>query len=258
MAVMGAPQGFAGLTTRPGPAFVSTPYASVAAAHLAIQGILGALVERERSGRGQKVETTLARALVAYDPWMWLLHVLGERYSQAFSVGSAMDTEGLVPNTPMFFRLLVGMSKDGQWLQFSQTTDRLWHAFLRACDLDPEDPEILAMEDAEDADVRVRFWEMLLAAVRRRTADEWAVVFEGDPNVWADRYRGGPATLEHPQLVADDRVGNSSVGHTRAGGSRARPQLGRRPVGSATRPRFGAPCTRRGSRRAAEVDARHR
>lgn len=212
MAVMGGPQGFSSLTMRPGPAFVSTPYASVAAAHLAIQGALGALVERERSGIGQRVDVTLARALVAYDTWNWLLHVLAERYSQAFAAGSAIDAEHLVPNTPMFFRLLVGLSKDGQWLQFSQTTDRLWHAFLRACDLDPDDPEVLAMEDAEEAEVRVRFWEMLLAAVRRRTADEWAAVFAADPNVWADVYRGGPGTLEHQQLVADGRVGYSASG----------------------------------------------
>ncbi len=212
MAVMGGPQGFASLTARPGPAYVSTPYASVGAAHLAIQGVLGALVERERSGRGQRVETTLARALVAYDTWMWLVHVLTERYDQAFNVTMAMDTETLVPNTPMFFRLLVGLSRDGQWLQFSQTTDRLWHAFLRACDLDPDDPEVLAMENAEDPAVRVAFWETLLAAVRRRSAAEWSAVFDADPNVWADVYRAGPGTLEHPQLVTDGRVGHSASG----------------------------------------------
>jgi len=212
MAVMGGPQGFASLTGRPGPAFVSTPYASVAAAHIALQGVLGALVERTRSGRGQRVEATLARSLIAYDTWMWLVHVLTERYNQAFNVTSAMDTETLVPNTPMFFRLLVGLSRDGEWLQFSQTTDRLWHAFLRACDLDPDDPAVLAMENAEDPAVRVAFWETLLAAVRRRTAAEWSAVFDADPNVWADVYRGGPATLEHPQLVADGRVGRSASG----------------------------------------------
>lgn len=218
MAAMGGPQGFSSLTMRPGPAFVSTPYASVAAAHLAIQGALGALVERERSGLGQQVDVTLARALVAYDTWNWLLHVLADRYSQAFSQTSAMDPEHLVPNTPMFFRLLVGLSKDGQWLQFSQTTDRLWHAFLRQCGLDPDDPDVLAMENAEEAEVRVGFWETLLAAVRRRTADEWATVFADDPNVWADVYRGGPGALEHQQLVADGRVGYSATGTRVPGG----------------------------------------
>lgn len=212
MAVMGGPVGFESLTTRPGPAFVHTPYASVAAGHLAIQGIVGALVARERSGRGQRVTVTLAGALVAYDTWNWLLHVLAERYSQAFASGSAIDADRLVPNTPMFFRLLVGLSADGEWLQFSQTTDRLWHAFLRACGLDPADPTVLAAEDAEDPDERVRFWETLLAAVRARTTTEWTAVFDADPDVWADRYRSGPGTLEHAQLVADDRVGRSASG----------------------------------------------
>ncbi|MFM8303045.1 MAG: CoA transferase [Actinomycetota bacterium] len=212
MAVMGGPTAFGSLTARPGPAFVSTPYASVAAAHVALHGIVGALVERERSGCGQQVSTSLAQAVVAYDTWNWLLHVLADRYSQAFASGSAIDADNLVPHTPMFFRLFVGLSKDGHWLQFSQTTDRLWHAFLRACDLDPTDPEVLAREEADDPAVRVAFWETLLAAVRARTADEWAAVFDADPNVWADRYRAGPATLGHEQLVADGRVGASASG----------------------------------------------
>ena len=110
MAAMGGPESFASVTTRPGPAYVSTPYASVAAAHMAIQGALGAVVERERSGHGQQVEVTLARSLVAYDTWNWLVHVLSERYSGAFRAGTAIDAENLVPNTPMFFRLLVGLS----------------------------------------------------------------------------------------------------------------------------------------------------
>ncbi len=218
MAAMGGPQSFSSLTMRPGPSFVSTPYASVAAAHLAIQGALGAVVERERSGQGQRVDVTLARALMTYDTWNWLVHVLAERYSHAFTAGTAIDAERLIPNTPMFFRLLVGMSNDGQWLQFSQTTDRLWHAFLRACDLDPDDPAVLALENAEDADDRVRFWETLLAAVRRRTAAEWSAVFDTDPNVWADVYRAGPVTLEHQQLVADGRVGRSASGTLVPGG----------------------------------------
>ena len=212
MAVLGGPVGFSSLTSRPGPAFVATPYASVGAAHLTIQGIVGALVERERSGTGQRVAVTLAGALVAFDTWNWLLHVLAERYSQAFTAASAIDADLLVPNTPMFFRLLVGLSGDGQWLQFSQTTDRLWHAFLRACGLDPTDPAVLARENAEDPAVRVAFWEALLSAVRSRTADEWSAVFDADPDVWADVYRSGPLALEHAQLVADGLVGTSASG----------------------------------------------
>ncbi len=245
MAAMGGPESFSSVTSRPGPAFVSTPYASVAAAHLAIQGALGAVVERERSGRGQQVEVTLARALVAYDTWNWLVHVLTERYSGAFTAGTAIDAENLIPNTPMFFRLLVGLSKDGRWLQFSQTTDRLWHAFLRSCDLDPDDPALLAMENAEDPDDRVRFWELLLAAVRRRTAAEWASVFDADPNVWADLYRGGPGDARARATGGRRPGGLQRLGHTRA----RRLGPGSRLVGRSLGPTARARCPRRRPRR---------
>ena len=38
-------------------------------------------------GAGQQLTVTLAQAVVAYDTWNWLLHVLSERYSQAFAAG---------------------------------------------------------------------------------------------------------------------------------------------------------------------------
>jgi crotonobetainyl-CoA:carnitine CoA-transferase CaiB-like acyl-CoA transferase len=67
MATIGASTSFSLLTSRPGPAFVSAPFCSVAAAHHALQGLLGALVERERSGVGQGVAVSLAHSYLAYD-----------------------------------------------------------------------------------------------------------------------------------------------------------------------------------------------
>jgi crotonobetainyl-CoA:carnitine CoA-transferase CaiB-like acyl-CoA transferase len=212
MAVIGGATSLESLTPRPGPAFVSAPFCSISAAHLALQGILGALVERERSGRGQRVTVTLVQAFLIYDTWNWLLHVLAARYSQAFDMVPPYDFERLVPNTPFFFRLLVGLSKDGEWLQFSQTTDRLWFAFLRACSLDPDDPLVRDAPLSEDDDVRVAFWETLLAAVRSRTVAEWNELFDREPDVWADRFRAGPATMEHPQLIADGRIVANAAG----------------------------------------------
>lgn len=206
MAAIGASTSFSLLTSRPGPAFVSVPFCSVSAAHHALRGILGALVERERSGAGQAVAVSLAHSFLAYDTWNWLLLVLADRYERAFESAPPFDTANLVPNTSFVFRLLVALSADGQWLQFSQTTERLWEAFLRACSLDPTDDVVRDAPLSEDPAVRVAFWEQLLAAVRSRTVDEWLEVFDHDPDVWADTFRAGPSALTHPQLLADDRV----------------------------------------------------
>jgi crotonobetainyl-CoA:carnitine CoA-transferase CaiB-like acyl-CoA transferase len=206
MAAIGGSSAFSTLTPRPGPAFVSAPFCSVSAAHLALHGILGALVERERSGEGQGVEVSLARAYVVYDTWNWLLRLITQRYDSAFESRPPYDFEALVPNTHFVFRLLVGLSADGEWLQFSQTTDRLWAAFLGACGLDPDAADVREAPLSDDPVVRVAFWERLLAAVRSRTVAEWLEVFDGDPDVWADTFRGGAEPLEHPQLLAEGRV----------------------------------------------------
>ena len=84
MAAIGGSTSFSLLTSRPGPAFVSAPFCSVAAAHHARQGILGALTERERSGEAQGVAVSLAHSFLAYDTWNWLLLLLaGELYYAA-------------------------------------------------------------------------------------------------------------------------------------------------------------------------------
>jgi crotonobetainyl-CoA:carnitine CoA-transferase CaiB-like acyl-CoA transferase len=217
MARTGGSTSFANLSPRPGPSFVSTPYCSVSAAHLALQGALGALVERERSGRGQRVSTSLVQGLLAFDTWNWLIHVLALRHASAFELEPAFDPKNLVPNTPFFFRLLVGLAKDGKWLQFSQTTERLWRAFLRACGLDPDDPGVQQSAVSEDPAVRVRFWETLLRAVRSRTAAEWRAVFDADPDVWAEEFRNERTALEHPQLLADHRVAKGPDGRLTPG-----------------------------------------
>ena len=212
MAAIGGSAGFSNLVARDGPAYVSTPFCSVGAAHLALHGILGALLERERSGAGQRVSTTLAQGFLAFDTWNWLLHVLALRYSSAFEMEAPYDREGLVPNTPFFFRLFVGLTKDGTWLQFSQTTDRLWEAFLSACSLDPSDPAVREAPVSEDPQVRIAFWETLLAAVASRTAAEWRDAFDEDPNVWAEPFRDESNALEHPQLVFDRRIVRDAAG----------------------------------------------
>jgi len=55
----------------PRPSYVTVPYASYAAAHIALQGILAALHERDRSGLGQIVDADLVRGVHAIDTWNW-------------------------------------------------------------------------------------------------------------------------------------------------------------------------------------------
>ena len=208
MAKLGGLTGFSNLSRRDGPAYVATPYSTYTAAQLALQGILAALYEREASGRGQRVDTTLVQGILAHDTWNWLVRMLTSRYPGALSAAPPVDAEKLVPNHALFFRLLVGLSADGRWMQFSQTSERLWQAFLRVTELDAmlEEPEYHDVPNSADPAVRVAFWERALTNIRARTYDEWLEVFDETPDVWGEIFRHDTELLHHPQLVHDRRV----------------------------------------------------
>ena len=209
LAKLGGLDAFSVMTDRAGPAYASAPYCSFSASQLALHGILAALFERERSGCGQSVETTLVQGILAHDTWNWLIRKIVSQYADAYAAAPPIDHRRLVPNSDLFFRLLVGYSKDGRYMQFSQTTERLWQAFLRVTGLDDVMRERPGWENAitaEDDDVRVGFWEEALARTRTKTYDEWLDVFDAEPDVWAEMFRHGSELLHHPQLVHDRRT----------------------------------------------------
>ncbi|MBY0276088.1 CoA transferase [Candidatus Binatia bacterium] len=216
-AKLGGMMHVAGMAPRPGPAFPAVPYASFSAAMCALQGILAALYVRERCGMGQHVETSLVQGLAAHDPWEWFLRVLFEKYPDAFSAAAPYSPRG-VPNTGFAFRLLVCLTKDGRWLQFSQTSPHLFREFMEVLGLAWmfDDPEWSSAPDFDTEEKREAFWERMLAAARERTLDEWQRVFEERPNVWAEVFRTTRDLLEHPQMRHNGQVADGEL-----------PQLGR-------------------------------
>src|SRR6185369_14990063 len=218
MAKMGAMAHVTGMAPRPGPAFPAVPYASYSAAHAALHGILAALYVRERTGRGQLVETSLAHAVAAHDPWEWFLRVLCAKYPQAFTPAPPYSARG-VPTQGFAFRLLVCLTRDGRWLQFSQTSPHLFLEFMEVLGLAWmfDDPRWKTAPDFETEEEREAFWERMLEAARTRTVAEWEDVFRAHPNVWAECFRTTQEAMDHPQLrhngqviaVDDPRVGRT-------------------------------------------------
>ena len=208
MAKLGGLNAFSNLSRRDGPSFVATPYASYTASQLGLQGVLAALYEREASGVGQRVDATLVQGILAHDTWNWIIRLLTSQYPGALTSAPPVDSERLIPNHALFFRLLVGLSADGRWMQFSQTSERLWQAFLEVTGLDAmlAEPEYHDAPNSEDPAIRVAFWERALTSMKTKTYDEWLEVFDEHPDVWADLFRHGTELLHHPQLVQDERV----------------------------------------------------
>lgn len=223
---------FEGVAERSGPAFPAVPCASYSAAMLALHGILAALHMRRRTGRGQKVSVSLLSALMPFDMIMWigwqlrgaeieaqsqpapmiLQKFLGER-TQAAPVASGSRVydptrlhrpEVRVPRP----NYLVAVTKDGVWLQFANTIDRLCVAQMRALDLldlygDERFAKLPAVFTEEDAD---RLWEIVLDRVRSRTYSEWEAIFEAYEDLAVERHRWPTESLQHRQVVHNGHV----------------------------------------------------
>jgi crotonobetainyl-CoA:carnitine CoA-transferase CaiB-like acyl-CoA transferase len=208
------------LTSQDRPSFAATPAATFSAAQTLLQGVLAALFERESTGVGQRVDATLVQAQTTHDCWNWMTRLMAARYPDAFTAVPRVDEERKVPNGPLSFRLLVALSKDGRWMQFSQTSERLWVAFMEALGLGwmLHDPDWVDAPSSPDIDKREALWERMLDGARGRTIDEWWQVFEAHPDVFAEVFRQGTELLQHPQLVHDQQVvevDDPSVGKVR-------------------------------------------
>ena len=195
------------IVTRPGPAFLSVPFASWGAAHTAVHGILAALLERESSGRGQHVEADLVRGVTTIDTWSWFTELVGIRWPGAFEMVEAFTHDNQVL-APLIYPLLAAPTKDGRWLQFAQVEPRLFLALMQELGLDWmfADPKWKGLPVLESQELRTELWEIMLCKVGERTSAEWQRVFDTNPNVNAEAYRFGTEALDHPQLIHDGRV----------------------------------------------------
>jgi crotonobetainyl-CoA:carnitine CoA-transferase CaiB-like acyl-CoA transferase len=100
LAKLGVFQLFKRMSPHDDPPFVTAPFAAFAASQVAIHGVLPALLERERSGRGQLVETSLLQAFTSLDTWAWFEHLIAERWPDAFHKSEAYDPQGMPTRMP--------------------------------------------------------------------------------------------------------------------------------------------------------------
>jgi crotonobetainyl-CoA:carnitine CoA-transferase CaiB-like acyl-CoA transferase len=194
------------ITARPGPAFVSVPFASWGAAQTAVHGVLSALYERESSGLGQQVDADLARGLNTIDTWNFYTEIVGIRWPDAFTVVSAFNDVGEV-QAPLIYPLLAAPTNDGVWLQFAQTEPRLFAAMMKEFGLFElfADPKWEGIPVLPTQELRTELWELMIDRVGQRTLAEWEEVFATNGNVSAEIFRKGPDVFAHPQLAHDQR-----------------------------------------------------
>ncbi|HVY57944.1 MAG TPA: CaiB/BaiF CoA-transferase family protein [Xanthobacteraceae bacterium] len=144
-----------------GPVRVGIPIADLCAGLFCAQGILVALLEREKSGKGQQVETSLLQAqifMLDFQAARWLVN--GEVPKQAGN------------NHPTSIPTGVFKTADGH-INVATTGQKMWERFCKAIDA----PELMDKPDYSSAAARSKNRDALNVEIDRylvrRTSAEW-------------------------------------------------------------------------------------
>jgi crotonobetainyl-CoA:carnitine CoA-transferase CaiB-like acyl-CoA transferase len=179
---------------RDGPIYCPAMWASHGAGHMAVGGILAALVARVRTGAGQAVEATLLQGLTPLDYYgVARLHYVRRIGQTTASVPAALGANRYNVIAP---------TKDGSWIIFSQMLSHQARALSRAvgvadCLDEPRlagQPFFASAEDAQE-------WEDLIwRQLATRTYADWEPRLLAEPDIAFELARRGEEGLDHPQI----------------------------------------------------------
>ncbi len=191
---------FAGLADREGPAYAAVQAGSHATSQAALHGILCAIMARNQSGRGQKVETSLMQGLFAYDLGGLFRSQLGERHPGLF--------DGLVMPTMPTLNYHALQTKDGRWLQFGNLMAHLFDNYLAAAGLADvfADPDYEGGPAQWSEDARERLRDRMFERTLEHTAAEWMETFTEHGGVAATPFQTTQQALDDPDLVLNGHV----------------------------------------------------
>nr|WP_295826245.1 CaiB/BaiF CoA-transferase family protein [uncultured Azospirillum sp.] len=201
-------QGMSGLMSITGegpgrpPVKVGAPVTDITAGLLGAMGVMAALVERQRTGEGQRVDTSLFEAGIIHTYWQSAI-----RFATGISpgpMGSAHPLNGPYQAFPTADGWInIGAANQTNWLRLTEALD------ARSLQDDPRFADNPGrMRHLAELD------ELLSATLRRRTTADWLAVLE------AAGVPAGPVLSiadmhEHPHTLARDMV--VEVEHSRAG-----------------------------------------
>ena len=226
---------FSGLNRREGPNFVAVQGASHSAAMALIRGAVAALYVRNRTGRGQRVETSLLQAVTPFDHCGWIQGQMAvknpERYPEDPYIGLGR------PNPTGYLSV---RTRDGRWMILANVVERLFRSMLHTLDLGHvyDDPRFASAPNIPDDD-RKALERLVLERMQEKTLAEWMDIFVNQTaDVAAEPYMASREGVDHPQMVHMGQV--ADVTDPRVGAMR---QLGPlvKMAGTPGAPRWPAP-----------------
>ena len=187
---------------RDGPIMFPVPWASFGAGMQSVAGIIGALLVREKTGRGQALDSTLVAGLDPIDYFVSTIVQLMAKKGESASGDS---------------RSLTGASRFGVLLatrdgRFIQTSTMLPHQGKALCDVagigdvveqDSRFSGLPTFANPEDA----QEWEdLLMEAFRAKDFDHWLPLLEASPDIAFEVAVTSEQGLDHPQIVHNGDV----------------------------------------------------
>jgi crotonobetainyl-CoA:carnitine CoA-transferase CaiB-like acyl-CoA transferase len=205
----------AGQARLDGPQYMAVNVASHSAAMASVRGTTAALLVRDRTGQGQKLETSLLQCFSTYDLRDWIIWQMMFNHPEQFP----SDMLGGLRRQPVPGYLPI-RTADGRWIQMANIVPRPFRQSMQVMGLGSifEDPRFKTapMLLPEDQEV---LREMMLTRAKEKTLDEWMDLFiNGDPAVAAEPFVTSEAGMNHPQVVHNGHiqdVQDPRVGKTR-------------------------------------------
>lgn len=194
---------FAGLNDREGPNYSAVQSASHSSAMALLRGVIAALYVRDKTGMGQKVETSLFQTITTYDHRDWIHAQMSVKYPEIYPHD---PTIGRGRPSPLGY--LAARTKDGQWIQLANIVARLLRSMMHILDMDfiYEDPRFKTAPAINDAD-RDTLERMMLERVRQKTMDEWMDIFVNQTSDFAaEPYMTAREGVNHSQVVHNGHV----------------------------------------------------
>ena len=209
---------FAGQNPREGPNYVVVQGACHSAATALIRGITTALYLREKTGRGQMVETSMLKTITTYDHVSW---IHGQMIAKDPETHPPDPRVGIGRGNPTGY--LPARTKDGRWIQLGNIVERLFRSMMHSLELNfiYEDPRYKTAPFLAEEHV-ASLERMMLEKIQGKTLDEWMDMFVGEAgDVAAEPYMTSEEALDHPQILHNGHA--RSMHHPRVGEMR---QLG--------------------------------
>ena len=194
------PEGMAPGAPREGPIFTYTPWPSMCAAFLATTGVSAALFARERTGRGQHVETSLLQAALSLTASKWLRAEHNDApgfrtwiYDRRATKGMFQCSDGRWIQAWVPYPKFVLSSADGDTLELRGESDR----FRDSADRIPTDPENIV--------VLAYYYPLMAEAFAKFPSTEW-VRLAAEAGVPLQQVRTPEEALADEALLAEGAV----------------------------------------------------